>query len=632
MHKQNSIIGRRILWRMATVVVMVAYKPTHAQTSVLIESNGKNQAAFSPLTAKEEMIRDRLDRLRDRIFDLQQKLARNEPENAARLARALKRSGEMGLAEQLEEIIEMLKDPGELASAVDQQNEWIEKADRLLDILLERDSSDRQRDERIDRLQAQRKQLSKLMKQQRGLRDASARSSVLQRLERQYEQFLRRIDALADRQTEAGKAAADLSNLGEDEKKALAERQEESSRMAGELSEDLKHASDSRPDSHADSADAQAAREAAGKAAKAAKNAADAMRESGQELEAGDPNAAQKANEQANEALRQARELIERALEELGERSSSRGQAGEQGEVAEDTRGLAENMRKGGKEGGGQGSQQSERSQQPTPGSENLDRAGDHMDDATQSLKEDNPEQATEQQESAVEKLRQTQQELEDELNQLRKEDRGEMLRDLEARFRFMLAKQRGINADTDILAELGRQDFARADRLRVAELAERQRSLGEKASGCVHILDEEGTTIVFPRVVGQLSTDMNAVATRLSELLVDPLTQAMQKELIETLEQLLESVKRMQQENEQPEGMPMDDDRNSPLLPASAELKLLRSSQHRINTRTQAIESMRQTGGEASDTLARDFRQVAERQTECEEIARQLHDRKNQP
>ena len=588
-------------------------------------------AVLSPLAAKEEMIRARLGRLQDRIFHLRQKLLQTEPENAARLARALERAGELGLADQLDVIVEMLKNSTEIAGAIDQQNEWVEKADRLLDILLERDSSDRHRDDKIDRLHAQRKQLSKLLEQQRALRDASARTSVLQRLQEQYDQFLRRIDALSQRQAETRDATEAPSKLGADEKKALAERQIEASRMAAELSDDLQQASESRPDAHADSREAEDARQAAGEAAKSTQQAAKAMRESAKGVEESDPNAVQEANEKAQEALDQAREEIERALKELRRQSSSGAQAGQQGEVAERTRGLAEEMRKGGDEGG-QNSQQSPQSQKKGPDPQNLDRAGGDMDDAKESLEQDEPEQATAKQEDAIEKLEQTQQELEEALNQLRKEDRAEMLRDLEARFRFMLAKQRSINGDTDSLSELGSENFARADRLQVAEVAERQRSLADRASSCVHILDEEGTTIVFPRVVGQLSTDMGVVATRLGDSLVDVLTLAMQQELIETLEQLLESVKQMQQENEQSDDNQSSDESNSPLLPASAELKLLRSSQRRVNTRTEAIESIRQANSVSRDVLLRDLKDAAQRQTECEEIAKELRERKNQP
>ncbi len=109
-------------------------------------------------------------------------------------------------------------------------------------------------------------------------------------------------------------------------------------------------------------------------------------------------------------------------------------------------------------------------------------------------------------------------------------------------------------------------------------------------------------------------------------------LTLAMQQELIETLEQLLESVKQMQQENEQSDGNQTSDESESPLLPTSAELKLLRSSQRRVNTRTEAIESIRQASSVSREVLMRDLKDAAQRQTECKEIAEELRERKNQP
>ncbi len=57
---------------------------------------------INPLAAKQEMIRDRFQRFQDRVFSLREQLSETEPENAARLARALQRAGELvGPAVQL---------------------------------------------------------------------------------------------------------------------------------------------------------------------------------------------------------------------------------------------------------------------------------------------------------------------------------------------------------------------------------------------------------------------------------------------------------------------------------------------------------------------------------------------------
>jgi len=234
-------------------------------------------------------------------------------------------------------------------------------------------------------------------------------------------------------------------------------------------------------------------------------------------------------------------------------------------------------------------------------------------------------------QDRAIDELEQAQRELEEVLQQLRQEEREETLRDLESRFRDMLAKQRPINDETMALDQFGRENFTRAQHLQLAELAADERALSEQATACLHILDEEGTTIAFPRVVGQLAEDMSTVAERLAGAEVGVVTQTIEQEIVDTLEQLLAAVKKMQQENEQQQlqsaNLPAGD---TPLLPPSAELKLLRASQERVNTRTLAIESSVAAGAEAEEDATTGLKKLALRQAECMEIAKEMRD--NQP
>ncbi len=194
-----------------------------------------------------------------------------------------------------------------------------------------------------------------------------------------------------------------------------------------------------------------------------------------------------------------------------------------------------------------------------------------------------------------------------------------------------MLARQKPINEETLILANVGRENFARPEKLQLADLSQRQRVLSEDAAKCLHILDEDGTTIAFPRVVEQLSDDMLTVAERLSVSKVGAITQAIENEIINTLEQLLDAVQKMQQENEQQQQQGQKQQKNDgepPLLPKSAELKLLRASQHRINTRTLTIEESVSEGEESKESGAGGLKKLATRQVECLEIAQKMRDR----
>ena len=121
----------------------------------------------------------------------------------------------------------------------------------------------------------------------------------------------------------------------------------------------------------------------------------------------------------------------------------------------------------------------------------------------------------------------------------------------------------------------------------------------------------------------------MSTAAERLAAAEVGPVTQTIEQEIVDTLEQLLEAVKKMQQENEQQQQAGKSEGGGEPpLLPASAELRLLKLSQKRINTRTSTITESAAAGREAPDAAARGLKGLAVRQVECSQIAKQMRDR----
>ncbi len=256
------------------------------------------------------------------------------------------------------------------------------------------------------------------------------------------------------------------------------------------------------------------------------------------------------------------------------------------------------------------------------------------MKDAAESLKQEKSEEALPQQDRAIEELEQAELELEEALSQLRQEDRAETLRHLEARFRVLLSKQKAINAKTLVLDHIGRDAFKRPEKLQIAELSAKQAALSEQAASCAHILDEDGTTIVFPYVVEQITKDMQSVSQRLSLLRTGTLTQAIEQEIIDALEQLLDSVKKMQQENEEQGGQSgqKKGKKDDSLLPLSGELKLLKSMQLRINTRTTAIHKAYESGDEPEDSLRLQLESTFSRQQETEGVANQMRERVESP
>jgi hypothetical protein len=103
--------------------------------------------------------------------------------------------------------------------------------------------------------------------------------------------------------------------------------------------------------------------------------------------------------------------------------------------------------------------------------------------------------------------------------------------------------------------------------------------------------------------------------------------TATLQKEIETTLEELIEALQQAQQQKQGSGGGGGGGGRE-PLLPNSAELKLLRSAQLRINRRTVALDHSRPSGGQLDATLKDETRKLPERQAEIAEMTVRILER----
>lgn len=594
------------------------------QILVAQPSDPSSSDEVNALEQKEKMIRDRFGRFEDRIFRLRDQLLELEPENAEKLTRTLQRSGELGLMDKLNGIIEQLQDPSTLQDAADAQADWVKQVDLLLAILLARDSENEGRKDEIQRLLEYKEKLSKILSEQKDLRDQATQKGLAKQMGMQLDQAIRRVDELLKRQKK-------LSTNPND-----AKQQKQLSRDTKQLAQDVKRLSKLPSDVSKESQSLNQASSQAESASESLQSGSQSMSKASESLNQSQTSKAKQQQKNAEEALQEAREKLQQAKDMLQEKSSLKKMAEEQDQLAEKTGGLAEKMDKEASEDSPseQESQSGDSPSSSSPGSKNLKQAQGNMKGASKGLQQNREQDAIEDQDKAIEQLEQAQKALEEELNKLRKEERGEMLRDLEVRFREMLSKQRAINEATVILDDYGKENFKRDQRLQLADLATQENTLSQKAATCLHILEEDATTVIFPRVVEHVSEDMAIVAGRLTHLKVGSLTQSIEKEIVETLEQLLGAIQQMQQENEQgdQQGGEQQSKDDQPLLPNSAELKLLRASQFRVNSRTEAIADAIEEGTESPDTGKDALQTVAKRQVECSSMATEMRDRQKLP
>jgi len=109
-------------------------------------------------------------------------------------------------------------------------------------------------------------------------------------------------------------------------------------------------------------------------------------------------------------------------------------------------------------------------------------------------------------------------------------------------------------------------------------------------------------------------------------KLRTDQYTATLQKEIETTLEELIEALQQAQQQKQGGGGG--GGGGQEPLLPNSAELKLLRSAQLRINRRTVALDQTRPKSGSLDETLKDETHKIATRQAEIAEMTVRILER----
>jgi molecular chaperone GrpE (heat shock protein) len=87
--------------------------------------------------------------------------------------------------------------------------------------------------------------------------------------------------------------------------------------------------------------------------------------------------------------------------------------------------------------------------------------------------------------------------------------------------------------------------------------LATGEFELAAEAHGSLKLLEEDGTTAVFPDFVIEVRDDLKKVGRRLQKHQTDKATQAMQKEIIDMLEMLIDALRQQIEQNEQNGGEP---------------------------------------------------------------------------
>jgi hypothetical protein len=218
------------------------------------------------------------------------------------------------------------------------------------------------------------------------------------------------------------------------------------------------------------------------------------------------------------------------------------------------------------------------------------------MEAARQKLEKAQRAGAIPEEEAAIRELEKAKAELEEVLRQLREEELERMLAMLEARFRKMLELQLNVYEGTKRVDRVPLAERGRSDEIEAGRLSRKESQIVLEAENTLQILREEGSAVAFPEAVEQMVDDMEQVVVRLSQADVAEITQGIEEDIIAALEEMIEALQKAQQENEKKkqQGMPPEGDPpDPPLIDKIAELKMVRSLQIRVNTRTKRFTKL---------------------------------------
>jgi hypothetical protein len=615
--------------------------------------------ADAPLSQRQQQINQRMARLEAQMLKLARLLAEKEPGKAEKLRTALQRQGEADVRRRLEEIVALL-DGAQLSEADATQAQVIRTLEEMLTALQDAAPDlDRKRQER-ERILRLRQEVQRLYDQQTDTlfrtREAAADRAFAEQLAEQaaaLEKLAEQQAALRNGRTPAGEsqdsaespaprmptdeelrqaevaqatleketadAAARLSESRDkvDEaasrraleaaEKAVAEARE---RMAA-AREAMKSAKASAPEGNTGSPQ-QKEGEQAGDSAQIGTQEQSGVSESAEGAEKSTESPAQQAQKQAEEALRRAiarlRDESRRVADRRSVRGIERSQRGHEraaGEIEDQFR-----QDEPGREGGGQSQN----------GQQRMSQARRQMQQAADRLGEENAKDAEQRQEEALQQLQETLNELSDALRQTREQEMEEALGALETRIRAILARQEQLR---EALVPLHQKaTLTRADELSLAELSAGQTALAQETRAVRQLLVDEGTTVLMPELVANIVEDMRNAADRLAGLdasaatiqRIDDILAAL-REILGAIEQRREDMQQQKQSGQQQQG----GNQNPALLPGSAELKLVRAAQLRINTETRALPA--EAPPERYQTLAR-------RQARLIELTRRMNEK----
>lgn len=607
----------------------------------------QNPPATAPKTPKE--LRDeqlaisgRYARFERMLMQMADILARQDPERADLLRRALGKGREDLLKEDIEKAVDLLSQ-GNLGAASEKQAEVMESLQQLLTLMQSEDRRSSVEKER-ERLNGLLKDVRNVIAEQRSTRAATQNSPApsnaapgQQRALDGTEKLLDNIQKNDDDQSpeqpgEQGNPESDESGKQSPEMKQGSGNQKESDTNPADSNKKEGDSSESGSDNEAKKgSDAQqndaekSGSEKSGSQDK--KQNGDGGKGDGQKQN--DRPGSESESKPGSESEKNPGDKSDKQSgDKSGQKSGKQAESGSSGKSGGKS-GSKSSSKSGSKSGASPSKQQQQ--QQQTPGREQLERAKEQMEEALEALKQQKREDALKEEDQAMENLQSAAEKLEEELRQLREEEKEMILASLEARFQRMLLLETQIHEGTMALAATPQKDWLDLSYSRCRELAQQQAELARECTQTVTLLREDGSSAAILLAVEDIEADMNSVSGWLQESNVTDLTQTVQKDILESLRQLIETTQKEMQEMKNPnrqqkQQQQQGSQKQSRLVELMAEIKVLKNMQLQVNRRTKQVDELIPKADDQSKTsLLKQLRELSSRQQKLIETTKEM-------
>ena len=604
--------------RLLTLGIVVCFSSL-LSTSV---SFGQADDSVENIKAEQERLAERYKQLEAKLFSLHEFEKDSNPGRSKLLQKAFLQSQEKMTNVQLTRAVKLISD-GKFKDAEKMQAEALTNLTEMLKLLQAEDRDQRIRDD-IDRYKEYAKEVDRLLRIQKGIRGQTEAGIDQGRLGKSEESAAKRTAELAKKIGEENQAKAGNAGQGAEGDSDSDSESGDSPANEGDPEGDPKEGSNGKGDGNESAGDKGDPEGSKGESSEGAGEGQSGEGQSGE----GQSGEGQSGEGQSGEG--------QSGEGQSGEGQSGEGQSGE-GQSGEGQSGEGQSGEGQSGEGqSGEGSQSPQEPQETDPVQQKIEAAQKKMEEASKALKDAKRENATEKMEEAEKALAEAKKELEEILRQLREEEVDSKLKMLEERFRAMLEQQIRVNESTNKLALTPKEARTTEFEISANRLAGDQKIIATAAGRALLLLKEDGTSIAFPVTVEEMQQDMIQVANRLSAAKVNTVTQEIEADIVETLNELIEALEIIQKENEEQDQQQQDSQQqqgqpgDEPLVDRIAELKMLKSLQQRIFKRHQRYSKYLDdpddpVGVSQEPDVVAALERLAGRQAQLTEITRQL-------